>query len=511
MRNFSSLLLIATAACSLPATATDPTDIQTANIFHAYNWKFSDIAAELDRIADAGYGAVQVSPVQGNCAENAEWYYAYMPYDFSIGNTTSGVSSRCNGNGNREDLRTLCSEANARGIQIIVDVVANHVNPSNTYCNKFWRNGQHQRDNGGVNYSSRKSIITGNIGDYKDVISEEQEVRDRAVSFVEDLKSLGVSGIRWDAAKHIGLPSENCDFWTDVTGVEGLWHYGEILDNPAGSISSSWTLLREYTTYMSVTDNAFCQSVLNSFDAKSLPTATGGHTRPASEGKAGISGDKVVLWAESHDTFSNNGGSSKYKSQDAVDRAYVYVACRDKETALYFSRPNDAQGNPVKGYSQIRMGCKGSVNGLENPVIKAVNNFRKAMSGRADCVTIGAGVASVTRDGGGAVLILPTEGEKTISAANGNGYLPAGTYTDVLSGNKFTVTSSTISGNIGQTGVAVIDATGSLDSNDILFSEKDTDNRNTEYFNLQGMRVEIPTQGLYIKRTGTSVEKILIP
>lgn len=71
MRNFSSLLLIATAACSLPATATDPTDIQTANIFHAYNWKFSDIAAELDRIADAGYGAVQVSPVQGNCAENA--------------------------------------------------------------------------------------------------------------------------------------------------------------------------------------------------------------------------------------------------------------------------------------------------------------------------------------------------------------------------------------------------------------------------------------------------------
>lgn len=133
------------------------------------------------------------------------------------------------------------------------------------------------------------------------------------------------------------------------------------------------------------------------------------------------------------------------------------------------------------------------------------------MSGRADCVTIGAGVASVTRDGGGAVLILPTEGEKTISAANGNGYLPAGTYTDVLSGNKFTVTSSTISGNIGQTGVAVIDATGSLDSNDILFSEKDTDNRNTEYFNLQGMRVEIPTQGLYIKRTGTSVEKILIP
>ena len=133
------------AACMVaPAAfgAVTCDDIQKANIFHAFNWKFTDIQSELDRIAAAGYGAVQVSPVQGNCKENAEWYYAYMPYDFAMGTSFS----KRNGNGTRDELKALCEAANAKGVQIIVDVVANHVNSKDNNRDKFWRNDAHQRD-----------------------------------------------------------------------------------------------------------------------------------------------------------------------------------------------------------------------------------------------------------------------------------------------------------------------------------------------------------------------------
>ena len=96
-----------------------PSGIQEGNILHCFDWTFNDIKTELPSIAAAGFGSVQVSPVQGNCATNAEWFFAYMPYDFKF---------RANGNGSRAQLQSLCAEAEKYGIKVIVDVVANHVN-----------------------------------------------------------------------------------------------------------------------------------------------------------------------------------------------------------------------------------------------------------------------------------------------------------------------------------------------------------------------------------------------
>ena len=83
-----------------------PTGIQQGNILHCYDWTFADIKAELPNIAAAGFGAVQVSPVQGNCSTNAEWFYAYMPYD---------IAFKANGNGTKSQLTSLCTEAHTYG------------------------------------------------------------------------------------------------------------------------------------------------------------------------------------------------------------------------------------------------------------------------------------------------------------------------------------------------------------------------------------------------------------
>ena len=289
-----------------------------------------------------------------------------------------------------------------------------------------------------MDYGNRYSITHNMMGggdSYPDVNSEDAEVQARAKAYIEELKSYGVKGIRWDAAKHIALPSESCDFWKTVTSVAGMYHYGEILDNPGGGDN----LMKEYTTYMSVTDNGYGDGARNN---DGVP---GGHAGWAA---STIADTKVVYWGESHDTYANNGGASKYTSQEQIDRAYAIVACRKGATALYLSRPS------ATNFDDIKIGAKGSTHFTAKSVAE-VNKFRNVMVGRADYFSNGGNVASVTRKDGGAVIVKKGGGGQ-VSVANGGGYCPAGTYTDRVSGGQFTVTATTISGNVGSSGIAVI-------------------------------------------------------
>lgn len=489
------LPVLLTAVCPLVAGAADygfTDNIQEANILHCFDWKFSDIENELPRIAEAGFGAVQVSPVQGNCASNAEWYYAYMPYDFKF---------RANGSGTSAALAQLCDEAAKYGIKIIVDVVANHINGAKSNRDSWWNTEGRLRNEGYVDYNNRYSITHGNLGDYEDIVSEDAEVQARAVEFVEELKGYGVKGIRWDAAKHIGLPSEDCAFWSQVCDVEGMWHYGEILDNPGSNSDTKWTVLQEYTEYMSVTDNSVANLALTLFSRGAIPAKVANHS--ASTGGHGVAADRIIYWGESHDTYANDGGATKNVDQDVIDRIYCFFGCREKEAALYFSRPSATER------TKIKMGVKGSTAMLDNPVIKAFNRFRVLMNGKAEKINFKSGLeghALFARENGGFALVMPAPGEYDIALDNPDGAVPAGTYADEISGNTFTVTSSTISGHVGPTGYAVVYAgVASVES-----PAYDASQSEPVYYNLQGMRVENPTQGIYIKVTGTKTERCLI-
>ena len=123
-----------------------PTNIQDGNILHCFDWSCAQVEEELDNIAAAGFGAVQLSPIQGSANTNAEWYYCYLPYDFKI------VS---NGIGNKTSLTSLCAAAHQRGIKVIVDVVANHVNGSSSHRDSWWNSNGRLRYNGGINYGDR--------------------------------------------------------------------------------------------------------------------------------------------------------------------------------------------------------------------------------------------------------------------------------------------------------------------------------------------------------------------
>lgn len=404
-----------------------PDNIQDGNILHCFNWTVNQVKAELPNIAAAGYGSVQLSPMQRSDSKvGYPWHDLYRPYDLAF---KGGI-------GSREELKALCAEAANYGIKIIVDVVANHVDKTAGYHDTWWDGNGRVRWNGGINYGDRYSITHGQLGDYGDVNSEDAEVCARGKAYVEDLKSMGVKGIRWDAAKHIGLPSEGCNFWSTVTSVSGMYHYGEILDKPGPNEG----IIKEYGKYMAVTDNEYCD-----YAAKSNGGIPGGHGG-SWDVNHGL-GAKVVYWGESHDTYSNTDGWSKYTDQSIVDRAYAAYACRKGATALYLARPD------ATGFNDIKIG-KGNKTAYKSQHIAAVNKFRNAMVGKADYFTGTGNACSITRQGGGAVIVM--KGSGNVSIANGGGYCPAGTYKDMVSGGTFTVTASTISGNVGQSGIAVI-------------------------------------------------------
>lgn len=407
-------------------------NIQDGVILHCFDWTYNDIKAELPKIAKAGFTSIQTSPAQPN--GTGTWYWLYQPISFSIG--TNGV-------GTKAELQSLCDEAEKYGIKIIVDVVANHLRGDHNNIDNDLKPSEYWHTfGGGIDWKNRWQVTHGSIG-MPDIATENPYVQQKVCNYVQELKSVGVDGLRWDAAKHIGVPSEGDDFWKSVTQY-GLYNYGEILGGPDDRSTGNEDIMKEYTDYISVTDSNYGKELRDSFNSGKAPTSSGNWS------EKGISNDKLLYWGESHDTWSNNKdwGFSNEMSQNVIDRAYAVAASRNKVTALYFSRPSSTNKESIK------MGEKGSTHFTSSEVAQ-INKFHNAMDGKADYYTVSDGCSVITRKDGGAVIVKGS-GSGEVSVENGGGYAKPGTYTDAVSGNTFTITSSTISGTIGSSGIAVV-------------------------------------------------------
>ena len=101
--------------------------VQGSNILHCFNWSYNQIKSNLADIAKAGYTAVQTSPVQSPKDYNSsyqntndEWWKMYQPLGLSISNGNTWL-------GTKDELTSLCTEAEKYNIKVVVDIVANHL------------------------------------------------------------------------------------------------------------------------------------------------------------------------------------------------------------------------------------------------------------------------------------------------------------------------------------------------------------------------------------------------
>ena len=404
-------------------------NIQDGVILHCFDWTLADIQAEIPNIAKAGFTAVQTSPVHERAGKGSVWYDVYRPYDFKIGN----------GLGTEADLKALCAEAHKYGVKVIVDVVANHTDHPNVAERLKDENLYHDRFGVG-NWHDRHQVTFGMIGMW-DLKTSDPTVQAIIRQYIQDLKACGVDGVRWDAIKHIGLPSEGDSFMQNVVDQE-MYNYGEILDSTGGDDN---VLFPEYQTYMSITDNGYGNGFANSFAGGSINESVGNFNQRNAKT------EKLVYWGESHDTYANDGGESKNKSQNVIDRAYAVVAGNNGATALYFSRP--AQ----KAKNDIRFGDKGSVH-FKDAEVAQVNHMHNVCAGEPNYYVKDNGVCAQVRKSG-AIIVLGSGSDRDVTVANGAGdgkWLKSGTYKDMVGGGAFTVNASTISGHVGESGIAVI-------------------------------------------------------
>lgn len=410
-------------------------NIQDGVILHCFDWTLADIQEEIPNIAKAGFTAVQTSPVHERAGKGSVWYDVYRPYDFKIGN----------GLGTEADLKALCAKAHEYGVKVIVDVVANHTDYS-TVADRLMDQGLYHKPFDVSNWNDRDQVTHGKIGMW-DLDTNNPTVQAIISQYIQDLKACGVDGIRWDAIKHIGLPSEGDSFMQNVVDQE-MYNYGEILDSTGGDDN---VLFPEYQTYMSITDNGYGNGFANSFAGGSINGSVGNFNQRNAKT------EKLVYWGESHDTYANDGGQSKNKSQNVIDRAYAVVAGNNGATALYFSRP--AQ----KAKNDIKFGDKGSVH-FKDAEVTQVNYMHNACAGEPNYYVKGDGVCAQVRKSG-AIIVLGSGSDRDVTVANGAGdgkWLKSGTYKDMVGGGVFTVNASTISGHVGGSGIAVIYNAGSI-------------------------------------------------
>ena len=427
-------------------------DVQDGVILHCWDWSYNNIKAQIPTIAAAGYSAIQTSPIQEAKEStkgkgNDMWWVFYQPKSFYIDN--SGNSAL----GTKAEFIAMCDEAHKYGVKVLVDVVANHLGNQSGYDkasviaadirndSECWHDIWNQE----INYGNRYSITHGSMGGLPDLNTENEKIQTYVLNFLKECIDAGADGFRFDAAKHISVSAEGAEytFWENTLEKAkvyaktsrniDLYAYGEILDGTNGPSISS------YTKYMSVTENRTSNDIRH---AVASGNASGAATSNFAKGTAA---ENLVMWAESHDTYSNESQESTSVSAANINKTWALVASRANASALYFARTN--------GYRAGTIGTIGTWD-WKNKEVAEVNKFHNYFHGESEYLSSSGSIAYNERGTSGVVLVN-CSGTTTSVNVKAN-RMADGEYTDHITGNKFTVSNGNISGNIGSTGIAVV-------------------------------------------------------
>ena len=244
---------------------------QKGAIVELFGWPYDDIAEECEFIGNAGYMAVKVFPCQEailtfDTVENGElnpWWFLYQPVSYRL-------KSRM---GDKKQFKNMINTCRKNGVRVYADAVINHMagNGNDMYADHrnwsgscihwgpkagsagspWWTTGWQY----GVNpYSGKKPGLEfpsvpyfasdfhcdracnawtnpfilnyGWLSGLTDLNTEKEYVQQRIADYLTELLSIGVSGVRIDAAKHI-YPSSLASIFKKLKDNLGGGEYPE--------------------------------------------------------------------------------------------------------------------------------------------------------------------------------------------------------------------------------------------------------------------------------------------
>ena len=219
-----------------------------------------------------------------------------------------------------------------------------------------------------------------------------------------------------------------------------LFLYGEVLQ-------AENTREKDYAKYLAVTASHYGKTLRSQVKSDSLSA------KYLKNWRNEASGDRLVTWVESHDTYANEGKSAKLTNFQ-LRAGWAVIAARKEGTPLFFSRPKGAEGLQFPGASKI--GDAGN-DEFKNPEVIAVNKFRTAMRGEEE------NLFNADEDGGSKILCIERGKKGLVIINTGDAVkfkavtsLPDGVYTDRAHGMQFKIKKGVISSKLNAREIYVI-------------------------------------------------------
>ena len=453
-----ALILTSFAALNaVQATAANTKKVSTGNsntgelVLKCWNWPISVIENKLDEIAEAGFTVIETSAVNGIVGSGNEvsnWYQFYQPTNYNIGNKI----------GTEDEFKTLCANAKAKGIKIIVDVVLNHTTDQQSMVDSSLRHW-HSSTNSlqGDDYNDRYKVTQWRQSGMPDLDTGNSAIQSAANTFLKRMINDGASGFRFDAAKHIELPSKydgkyNCasDYWPNaLNGVNATFMYGEVLGG---------TNANEYMNYMKITDSGYSGNIKYNISNWQLPASA------FTNYDHGADPDYLVNYVETHDNYVSDGNYGMSNFQ--VQLAWAAIAAMGNN-CMYLARPygietdyytgtgkpsSDSRSN-YEYFQQVLASGKYATQGGDGAYLRdevsRVNKFHNAMSGQSTSLTNinnNTQVLAVTRGTKGVCIINAGSSDVTLSNYSLGVTSLSGTYTS--NSQSFTVSNGNVSGKV---------------------------------------------------------------
>lgn len=448
MRRAGALAAVAVAALTLGACSAPAEPIQTAAPdvgIQLFQLPWTSIAQECEStLSDAGIAWVLTSPPQEHI-QGSEWWTSYQPVSYRI-------ESRL---GTREQFADMVQRCRAQDIDVIADAVVNHMTGQDA-AGTGWAGSPFEHyeypgihtaadfhhcgltvDDDIADYDSRQQVQTCELVNLADLDTSSETVRTKIRAYLRDLLSLGVAGLRIDAAKHIAAD--------DLTAIvqslpEDTRIIAEVIRGPLEPIQPD-----EYLGIGEVFEFAYARDLTPQLQSATLYDPDLSEERPMH-----VPASSAVVFVDNHDT---ERGEAKitYRDGPLYLVANVLMLADDYGTPVLYSGyafsdrdagpPTEADGTISPGRCVADPGPSATYQDGARTCTQAWEGIRGMLQWRSvvgDAPRL-PGVAESSaygfeRQGRGAVAVNAGGDEVTIALATS---MPDGTYCDVVESGRF--------------------------------------------------------------------------
>ncbi|KAI9456012.1 glycoside hydrolase [Lactarius psammicola] len=408
-----------------------------AVIAQMFEWNWDNVAAECTSfLGRAGYGYVQGDPAQEHI-QGPQWWTDYQPVSYIL------TSKR----GTREQYENMIHTCHAAGVGVIADTIWNHMTAQDSgkgvagsdfthydypgiYKDQDFHHCGLEPNDTIVDFDNKVEVWTCELGGLADLATETEYVRGRLAEYTNDLISLGVDGLRLDAAKHMD-PDDIADILSRLrtqpyVTQEVIWGAGQPV-TPA-----------LYTENGDVQEFRYTSALRDAF----LGLDGGISSLEDLEGRGWVAGSSANAFVSNHDTERNKGSLNVYSPSNTYTLATVFSLAhpygRVSVLSSYGNFFNTDAGAPDSGAGS----CNGtfSVDGWlcqhRWPAIAGMVGFRNQV-GRAPLtgwVSPSSQQIAFARGSDGFVAINNADSEWSTTFMTG---LPGGSYCNVIDGSSF--------------------------------------------------------------------------